>query len=97
MENCDMELVVGATIDNILMVEGEMEEVSEQEMLEAMKFAHDAIKVQCQAQIELAEMVGSQTKREYCHEENDAELLEHIKAATYDKVYEVAKSRSSKT
>ncbi len=92
MENCDMELVVGATIDNILMVEGEMEEVSEQEMLEAMKFAHDAIKVQCQAQIELAEMVGSQTKREYCHEENDAELLEHIKAATYDKVYEVAKA-----
>ncbi|MCW3786549.1 polyribonucleotide nucleotidyltransferase [Plebeiibacterium sediminum] len=92
MENCDMELVVGATIDNILMVEGEMEEVSEQEMLEAMKFAHDAIKVQCQAQIELAEMVGSQTKREYCHEENDAELLAHIKAATYDKVYEVAKA-----
>ncbi len=92
MDDCDMELVVGATIDNILMVEGEMEEVSEQEMLEAMKFAHDAIKVQCQAQIELAEMVGSQTKREYCHEENDAELMEHIKAATYDKVYEVAKA-----
>ncbi len=92
MANCDMELVVGATIDNILMVEGEMDEVSEQEMLEAMKFAHDAIKVQCQAQIELAEMVGSQTKREYCHEENDAELMAHIKAATYDKVYEVAKA-----
>ncbi len=92
MEDCDMELVVGATIDNILMVEGEMEEVSEQEMLEAMKFAHEAIKVQCQAQIELAEMVGSQTKREYCHEVNDAELMEHIKAATYDKVYEVAKA-----
>ncbi len=92
MEEADMELVVGATMENILMVEGEMDEVSEQEMLEAMKVAHDAIKVQCQAQIELAEMVGSTEKREYCHEENDAELMEHIKAATYDKVYEVAKA-----
>ncbi|WP_282036856.1 polyribonucleotide nucleotidyltransferase [Saccharicrinis aurantiacus] len=88
----DMEVVVGATMENILMVEGEMEEVSEAEMLEAMKFAHDAIKVQCQAQIELAEAVGATTKREYCHEENDQELFDHIKAATYDKVYEVAKA-----
>ncbi|TLX70681.1 polyribonucleotide nucleotidyltransferase [Labilibacter sediminis] len=92
MEEADMELVVGATMENILMVEGEMEEVSEAEMLEAMKFAHEAIKVQCQAQIELAEIVGAQTKREYCHEENDQELFDHIKGATYDKVYEVAKA-----
>ncbi len=92
LAEADMEVVVGATMDNILMVEGEMEEVSEQEMLEAMKFAHEAIKVQCQAQIELAEIVGSQVKREYCHEENDEELREHIKVATYDKVYEVAKA-----
>ncbi|MCW3804001.1 polyribonucleotide nucleotidyltransferase [Plebeiibacterium marinum] len=92
MANADMELVVGATMENILMVEGEMDEVSEQEMLEAMKVAHDAIKVQCQAQIELAEMVGSTEKRAYCHEENDEELRAHIKAATYDKVYEVAKA-----
>ena len=92
LNEADMELVVGATMENILMVEGEMDEVSEQEMLEAMKVAHDAIKVQCQAQLELAEMVGSTEKREYDHEENDAELMEHIKAATYDKVYEVAKA-----
>ena len=92
LKEADMELVVGATMENILMVEGEMDEVSEQEMLEAMKVAHDAIKVQCQAQIELAEMVGSTEKREYCHEENDAELKESIKTATYDKVYEVAKA-----
>ncbi|WP_142531463.1 polyribonucleotide nucleotidyltransferase [Saccharicrinis carchari] len=92
MEEADMEVVVGATKENILMVEGEMQEVSEQEMLEAMKFAHEAIKVQCQAQIELMEEVGKTVKREYCHEENDAQLLEHIKAATYDKVYEVAKA-----
>ncbi len=92
MAVADMDIVVGATVDNILMVEGEMKEVSEAEMLEAMKFAHEAIKVQCQAQIELAEMVGSTTKREYCHEENDQELFDHIKAATYQKVYDVAKA-----
>jgi len=92
----DMEIVVGATIDNILMVEGEMDEVSEAELLEAMKVAHDAIKVQCQAQIELTEMVGKTVKREYCHEENDEELRANIKKATYDKVYEVAKSGLSK-
>ncbi|GAF03973.1 polyribonucleotide nucleotidyltransferase [Saccharicrinis fermentans] len=92
IEEADMELVVGATIENILMVEGEMEEVSEQEMLEAMKVAHEAIKVQCKAQIELMEEVGKTEKRSYNHEENDAELKEHIKAATYDKVYEVAKA-----
>ncbi|WP_066630569.1 polyribonucleotide nucleotidyltransferase [Labilibacter marinus] len=92
LAEADMEVVVGATMDNILMVEGEMEEVSEQEMLEAMKVAHEAIKIQCQAQIELMEEVGKTEKREYCHEVNDAELFDHIKAATYDKVYEVAKA-----
>ena len=92
MQAADMELVVGATKENILMVEGEMKEVSEQEMLEAMKFAHDAIKIQCQAQIELMQQVGKTEKRTYCHEVNDAQLMEHIKAATYKKVYEVAKA-----
>lgn len=92
MQAADMELVVGATKENILMVEGEMKEVSEQEMLEAMKFAHEAIKIQCQAQIELMQQVGKTEKRTYCHEENDAQLMEHIKAATYDKVYAVAKA-----
>ena len=92
MEQADMEIVVGATMENILMVEGEMDEVSEAELLEAMKFAHEAIKIQCQAQVELTEMVGKTEKREYCHEENDEELKEKIKAATYDKIYEVAKA-----
>ncbi|MDB4334977.1 polyribonucleotide nucleotidyltransferase [bacterium] len=92
LAEADMEVVVGATMDNILMVEGEMDEVSEQEMLEAMKVAHEAIKIQCQAQLDLMEEAGKTVKREYSHEVNDAELLEHIKAATYDKVYEVAKA-----
>ncbi len=92
LAEADMELVVGATMENILMVEGEMKEVSEQEMLEAMKLAHTAIKAQCKAQLELMEEVGKTQKREYCHEVNDLELKAHVKAATYDKVYEVAKA-----
>ncbi|NPA35529.1 MAG: polyribonucleotide nucleotidyltransferase [Chlorobi bacterium] len=92
MENADLDIIVGATFDNILMVEGEMDEVSEAELLEAMKIAHDAIKVQCKAQMELAEMVGSTEKREYNHEENDEELRKKIWDATYDKVYEIAKA-----
>ncbi len=96
IEESDLEIVVGATMDNILMVEGEMKEVSEAELLEAMKVAHDAIKVQCKAQLELMEEVGKTVKREYCHEENDDELRAHIKAATYDKVYEVAKAGLAK-
>ncbi len=92
MENADLDIIVGATYDNILMVEGEMDEVSETELLEAMKIAHEAIKVQCKAQMELAEMVGSTEKREYSHEENDEGLRKKIWDATYDKVYEVAKA-----
>jgi len=87
----DLEIMVGATIDNILMVEGEMSEVSEAEMLEAIKIAHEAIKDQCKAQIELAEELGKTVKREYCHETNDEELKKKIHADTYQKVYEVAK------
>ena len=87
----DLEIMVGATIDNILMVEGEMCEVSEAEMLEAIKIAHEAIKDQCKAQIELAEELGKTVKREYCHETNDEELKKKIHADTYQKVYEVAK------
>lgn len=89
LEASDLEIVVGATIDNIMMVEGEMEEVSEAELLEAMKVAHDAIKVQCEAQIELAEMVGK-AKREYNHERKDEALEKDIWDKTYDKVYAVA-------
>lgn len=74
LERADMDIMVGATYENIMMVEGEMNEVSEADLLAAMKFAHDAIKIQCQAQMELAEEVGSTVKREYCHEVNDEEL-----------------------
>ncbi len=92
LEEADMEIIVAATLDNIMMVEGEMKEVSEDDLLEAMKVAHEAIKVHCQAQIELMEAVGKTKKREYCHEENDEELKKDIWAKTYDKVYAVASS-----
>ena len=79
-------------MENILMVEGEMKEVSEEEVAEALKFAHEEIKKHCQVQMELAEMVGSTEKREYDHEVNDEELKQKVFDATYDKVYQVAKS-----
>ncbi len=90
LESADLDIMVGATYDNILMVEGEMDEVSEAELLEGMKIAHDAIKIQCKAQMELAEMVGATVKREYNHEENDEDLKQKIWGATYDKVLAVA-------
>ena len=96
LEKADMDIMVGATIDNIMMVEGEMNEVSEAEVLEAIKFAHEAIKVQCQAQIELMEAVGTTTKREYSHEVNDEDLRKDIHTKLYDKVYAVAKSGQGK-
>ena len=92
LENADMELMVGATYDNIMMVEGEMDEVSEADLLAALKAAHDAIKVQCQAQIEFAEAVGSTVKREYCHEVNDEALRADVHEKCYDKAYAVAKA-----
>ena len=92
MANSDMDIIVAATMDNIMMVEGEMDEISEAELLEGMKVAHDAIKVQCQAQIDMMEALGKTEKREYCHEDNDEELREKVWKATYDKAYEVAKS-----
>ena len=95
LESADMEIMVAATLDNIMMVEGEMKEVSEDDLLNAMKVAHEAIKVQCQAQIELMEAVGKTVKRTYCHEENDEELKKDIWAKTYDKVYAVAASCNS--
>jgi polyribonucleotide nucleotidyltransferase len=92
LEDADMEIIVAATAENIMMVEGEMKEVSEDDLLAAMKVAHEAIKVHCQAQIELMEAVGKTTKREYCHEVNDEDLKKDIWAKTYDKVYAVASS-----
>ncbi len=87
-----MDLMVAATYENIMMVEGEMDEVSEQDLLEAMKAAHEAIKIQCKAQMELAEEVGSTVKREYCHEVNDEELRKAVHDACYDKAYAIAAS-----
>ena len=92
LENADMDIMVAATYDNIMMVEGEMQEVSEADLLEAMKVAHDAIKVHCKAQMELMEEVGKSVKREYCHEVNDEELRAQVREACYEKAYAVAAS-----
>ena len=92
LEIADIDIMVAATKDNILMVEGEMDEVSEEEMLDAMKAAHAAIKIHCQAQIELSEMVGSTQKRDYPGDNSDEELQQLVHQQTYDKVYAVAAS-----
>ena len=91
LEKADMELMVGATYDNIMMVEGEMNEVSEAELLAALKAAHEAIKEQCVAQVELAKELGIE-KREYCHEVNDEELRKDIHDKCYDKAYKIAQA-----
>ena len=87
----DLDLMIAASIDNIMMVEGELKEVSEDAMIEALKVGHEAIKIQCKAQLELAEMVGSTVKRVYSHETNDLEFKEKMKAAVYADLYEIAK------
>jgi len=92
MKIADIELMVGATYDNIMMVEGEMNEVSEAELLEALKVAHEEIKKHCLAQIELMKEAGKETKREYCHEINDDELRADVEAKCYDKAYAIAKA-----
>ena len=91
LEKADMDLMVGATYDNIMMVEGEMDEVSEADLLEALKAAHDAIKVHCLVQKELAEAVGI-AKRTYCHETNDEELRKDVWEKCYDKAYAIARA-----
>lgn len=89
----DLDIMVAASMENIVMVEGEMKEISESDMVEALKFAHEAIKIQCMAQTELAAMVGKASpKREYCHEVNDEDLKKAIYGATYSKTLEAAKS-----
>ncbi len=90
MANADIDLIVAGTIKDILMVEGEMKEVSEKEMAEAIAVGHEAIKVQCQVQIELAEQLGI-TKRTYSHETHDEELREKVWKETFDKAYAVAR------
>lgn len=92
LKKADLDIMVAATFDNIMMVEGEMEEVSEEDMLEAIKVAHEAIKIQCKAQEELAALVGK-TKRTYCHEINDAELKAKVFEDLYAKCFALATQR----
>jgi polyribonucleotide nucleotidyltransferase len=92
LKEADIDLMVGATFENILMVEGEMKEVSEADMIEALRIAHEAIKIQCKAQMEFATEVGSTVKREYCHEENDEDLKKKVWDETYDKCYNAARN-----
>ena len=96
LEKADMDLMVGATEENIMMVEGEMKEVSEQDLLGALKAAHEAIKPMCQLQKELAKELGTDVKREYCHEVNDEELREQVKTACYQPAYDVTKQALEK-
>jgi polyribonucleotide nucleotidyltransferase len=91
LEEADMEIMVGASADSVVMVEGEMKEVSEAEMLEAIAIGHDAIKKQVDLQLALAAMVPtSSPKREYSHETHDEELRKRVEAATYEGAYKVA-------
>ena len=97
LKKADLDIMVGATKDSIVMVEGEMKEISEAEMLEAIKYAHEEIKVQIEAQERLAARIpASQTKREYSHETHNEEIREKVWAECYDKVYNVAKVPSAK-
>jgi polyribonucleotide nucleotidyltransferase len=97
LENADIDIIVAATMDNIMMVEGEMNEVQEADLLEALKVAHAAIKIQCQAQLDLAaEVEKAKIKREYCHENNDEELRAWVKSESYDKITEIAKKATAK-
>ncbi len=92
----DIDMVIGASADSVMMVEGEMDEISEEEMTEAIKAAHEAIKLQCAAQVRLAEAVGKKETREYEPEREDEDLAKKIHDMAYDKVYAVAKAGSSK-
>jgi polyribonucleotide nucleotidyltransferase len=93
LKEIDLDMTIGASMDSVVMVEGEMREVSEEEMVEAIKFAHEAIKLQVTAQINMAAQVEkSHVKREYNHETHNDEVRQDVMAATYDKVYAVSKS-----
>ena len=96
LEESDIDMVIGASADSVAMVEGEMDEISEAEMVEAIKFAHDEIKNHCAVQLELTKAVGTETKREYSHENHDKELEDNVMAYCYDKFYAVAKKASQK-
>ena len=96
MEKADIDIMVAATYDNIMMVEGEMNEVSAHDMLEAIKSAHEETKKHCTLQMELTEEVGKTVKRTYCHEENDEDLRKAVQEFCYDRCYAIAKSGQGK-
>ncbi|GAB4398330.1 MAG: polyribonucleotide nucleotidyltransferase [Microscillaceae bacterium] len=91
LENSDIDLMVAATYDNILMVEGEMKEVMEADMIEAIRLGHEVIKQQCQAQLEMSQALGKTQKRTYHHEDNDPELYARVEADVYPALYDIAR------
>jgi polyribonucleotide nucleotidyltransferase len=97
LENSDIDMMIGASLDSVAMVEGEMKEISEAEMVEAIKFAHEAIKTQILAQQRLRESVGSPAYRTYEGEVEDEEVYKKVKAAAYDKCYAIAQEASGKS
>ncbi|WP_379952993.1 polyribonucleotide nucleotidyltransferase [Dokdonia sp. R78006] len=96
LEESDIDMMIGASADSVMMVEGEMDEISEEEMADAIKFAHDHIKVQCAAQLRLAEAFGKKEVREYPAEREDADLKQKVHDMAYDKVYAIAQAGSAK-
>ena len=96
LKSADMDLMVAATEENIMMVEGEMNEVSEKDMLDAIKCAHEEIKAQCRVLKELTRETGKEEKRVYCHEENDEDLRQAVRDFCYDRCYAIAKSGLAK-
>src|SRR5690606_16471156 len=96
LEQSNIDMIVGASADSVMMVEGEMDEISEEEMIEAIKFAHEHIKKQCEAQERLVEAIGKKPTREYEPERQDEDLKIRIRSFVYDKVYAIAKSALAK-
>ncbi|WP_010134318.1 polyribonucleotide nucleotidyltransferase [Ochrovirga pacifica] len=96
LATADIDMMIGASADSVAMVEGEMNEISEEEMTEAIRFAHEAIKVQCAAQVALAEKVGKKEVRDYEKEEENEAIEAKVKELAYDKCYEIAKAGTSK-
>lgn len=97
LEQSDIDMMIGASMDSVAMVEGEMKEISEAEMVEAIKFAHEAIKIQIQAQERLRAAIGSPAYREYEGEKEDEAIYAKVKAAAYDKCYAIAQEASGKS
>lgn len=97
MKNSDIDMIIGASADSVMMVEGEMHEISEEEMAEAIKFAHEAIKIQVEAQVRLAEAFGKKEPREYETAKEDETIKQKVQEAAYQKIYDTAKAAKSKS